>query len=201
MPLDSSYVERHALVKTQPDLTSLLRRARRGDPVATEQIGPIVYAMLRSLARRHRRGQGRSDTLETTELIHEAYLRLFGSTEPTDWASRDHFVSASAQAIRCILVDHVRRRRSLKRSLTGWRIPLDDLVDRYERRSGDLEALDEALARLADFDQQSAQIIELSFFAGLRSAEIASVVHISVRTVERKLQMARAWLRGELTRG
>ena len=182
-------------------LTQLISAARAGDAEAIRRAGPIIYGAIRAVAEAHGRGRVPGQTLEMTDLVSEVYLRLFGRPKAKPWTSRAHFLAFTATAVRSILVDHARRRNRRKRSVSGSRVPLDDIVAKYERRSGNLEDLDRALSELAASNPSLARIIELKFFAGLTLPEIAHLEQLPLRTLERHLQMARGWLRRELRHG
>lgn len=161
-----------------------------------DQSGPL-YDDLRRLARTFLRGQQGGQTLQPTALVHEVYLRLLrhGST---DRVAPPGFFALAARAMRSVIVDHARRRGRMKRGGGSVRVPLDDVVDLYEDRALDLLALDQALARLGDADEEQARVIELRFFGGLSEAETARMLGVSPRTVGRIWRRARAWLRHEL---
>ena len=185
----------------QADFTDLLRKASDGDQEAREKLAPAIYQVLHTVASRHRRALGPGETFQTGDLVSEAFLKLFGGEEGKGWASRNHFMAVSATAMRSLLVDHARRKNRLKRRPGGERVPLDAIVDQYDRRCGGLEDLDRALTRLTGIDPVSARIVELKFFTGLKTPEIAEAVELPLRTVERKLQMGRAWLREAVAHG
>lgn len=178
-------------------VTRLLDQFDRSQQPAMAELLPLVYHDLRSLADRLFRNQRREHTLQPTALVHELYLRL-ASAPDRKWQSREHFFRAAAVAMRCILVNHARDRNRQKRGGGRARVPLEDVVTRYEDRGGDLLLLDDALERLAHRDTMQCQIVELRFFAGLSLAEIAETLGISLRTVESDWVLARAWLRREL---
>ena len=183
-----------------PDLTVLLRQAKQGDAEAAQIVLSRVYGALESIARTQLRTR-RGHTIQTSDLVHEAYFRLFGNPDVCAWSSRKHFLAVASKAMRSILVDYARRKNSARRKASGKRIPLEDLVVAYERKAGDLEALDEALSRFGEFDAESARLIELRFFGGLTVEELSLMFETPKRTVERRLRVARAWLRRELRRG
>ena len=201
MPLSLSYLHngRRTNAEAQLPVTMLLGQAARGDQAAAEEIAPLVYRILRDVAIHCRCGQDRTVSLETCDLIDETYLKLFGSNTPKDWDSRQHFLSMSAKAMRSILVDHIRRKKSIKRNIMGRRVSLDDLAERYEQRARGLEELDRVLTMLAEYDPAASEIVELRFFGGFKVKVIADIAKVPLRTVERKLQVARAWLREEMT--
>ena len=146
------------------------------------------------------RGERPDHTLQTTALVHEVYLRLLGRTQPT-WQNRAHFFAATARAMRQILVDHARGKRSQKRGAQGNKVSLDDVAAATGVSDLDLLALDDALVALSENDPRKARVVELRFFGGLTREEIAEVLGVTTRTVEREWKFAQAWLRRELTRG
>lgn len=185
----------------EEDLTALLEKATT-DPEAANELGPRLYELLHKVAKEQRRRQAPWHTLETADLVNEAYLRLFGcksTKRAKSWQSREHFLGACARAMRTILVDHARRRNRQKRLPPGKRVPLDDVFEQYDRRCGGLEELDLALTKLSGIDSIAARIVELKFFSGLNTEEIAQAVDLPLRTVERKLALARSWIRKEVT--
>lgn len=179
------------------NVTRLLIRMGEGDSQAEGQLFDLVYRELKAEAHRQMRDQGVGGTLETTALVHEAYLRLANITG-VEWESRRHFLGVAAKAMRSILVDHARRRKARKRDPGGKREPLDQVVKAYEDRSMDLVALDAALHRLAGTDDLAARVVELRFFGGLAMSDVARVLEIGLRSAERRWSFARAWLKREL---
>ena len=158
---------------------------------------PIVYAELHRLAHRHLRGWSPDHGLQTTALVHEAYLRLLGSRQ-VGWQNRSHFFALAARMMRRVLVDAVRARRSQKRGGRAPHVPLDDSAPAPLARH-DLVALDEALNALAEIDPAKARVVELRYFGGLTAEEIAEVTGVSRMTVEREWRVAKLWLTRELT--
>ena len=186
---------------TRPDVTRLLNDASGGDEEALSRLLPLVYDELRELAVRHMQAERSDHTLQPTALAHEAYLRLVGASE-ISWKSRAQFFAVAAQAMRRILVDHARRRKSAKRGGDRVRVPLEfthepTVTDRKEY----VLAVDEALQRLTEIDPQAGRVVELRFFGGLAVEEIAQVLGVSSRTVKRDWQMAKAWLLREIAKG
>ena len=177
----------------------LLEKLEPGDRHAEELMFADVYAEMRALAARHLRRERKSHTLQPTALVHEAYLKLAGQTR-VDWQGRAHFLAVAAKAMREILVDHARRHKAAKRCGNRHRIALDVNLVVESSRDIDLLALEDALTRLAKLDPRQAKMIELRFFGGLSVAEVAKVMGISKRSVEREWTMVRAWLRRELGR-
>jgi RNA polymerase sigma-70 factor (ECF subfamily) len=184
-----------------PDITQMLIDWSNGDREALDRLMPVVYAELRRQAARHLRRERAGHTLQTTDLIHEAYLRLVDQKN-VRWQNRAHFYAVAAQSMRRILVDHARRRHRAKRGGSGIAQPLDEgLVVVAEKPDVDLLALDEALTRLAAIDVRQCQIVELRFFSGLSIDETAAVIGMSRTTVKDDLNMAKAWLRREIGGG
>jgi RNA polymerase sigma factor (TIGR02999 family) len=181
-------------VSTPPTspITGLLAQCRRGDAAAVSRLLPMIYEQLRAIARRQLSSQRSEHTLMPTELVHEAYLKLFDGAAP-DSENRVHFFAIAARAMREILVDHERHRRASKRD-GGERVTLSSIDPPDPSQSIDLLALDEALNGLASVDARKARVIELRAFAGLDFAEIADVMGISRATLARDFRTARAWL-------
>jgi RNA polymerase sigma factor (TIGR02999 family) len=179
--------------------TQLLEKLAPGDRVAGEQLFADVYSELRALAARYLHRERKSHTLQPTALVHEAYFKLVGQT-CVDWQGRAHFLAIAAKAMRQILVDHARRHSAAKRGGDRHRIALDENLVIESNRDVDLLALEDALTKLTKLDPCQAQMIELRFFGGLSVAEVAKVMGMSKRSVEREWTMVRAWLRRELSR-
>jgi RNA polymerase sigma-70 factor, ECF subfamily len=183
------------------DVTRLLTDAASGDELAAASLFAIVYDDLRRVAAAALRRERSDHTLQPTALVHEAYLRL--AEAPDDgWHNRHHFLATAARAMRRILVDHARSRKAHKRGRGQARVPLDevDVASPVVDADLDLVALDEALARLAALDPRQARIVELRFFGGLTVEETAAIVDVSTRTVKREWQVARVWLKREMSR-
>jgi RNA polymerase sigma factor (TIGR02999 family) len=177
-------------------LTELLRRWREGDHAALDSLMPLVYEELRRVAHNYLRRERLDHTLQSTAVVHEAYLRLVeGSVEVQN---REHFFAVSAQLMRQILVDYARRHRSLKRD-GGYKLALDEALE-LPSKEVDLVDLDDALKELARMDARQGRIIELRFFGGLSIEETAEVLSISAATVERSWASARAWLYRQMNR-
>jgi RNA polymerase sigma-70 factor, ECF subfamily len=157
-----------------------------------------MYGELRSLARWHLQAERADHTLQSTALVHEAYLRL-STANPADWNDRNHFLSTAAKVMRQILVDHARTRSRLKRGAAPERITLEEADGAIAGPDPiDIQAVDAALNRLAELDARQAQIVELRFFAGMTVPETAAMLRLSPETVKRDWTMARAWLRRRL---
>lgn len=168
----------------------------RGE-IARDDVFRAVYSMLRTEAKAAMRGQRASHTLQPTALANEAFLKL-AQQASTQWTSRAHFLGVAARAMRSILVDHARTKSRAKRKATGTRVKLDATLAEFETRSFDLVVLDEALEKLAKTHERAARIVELRFFGGLRFEEIAEILGVPLRSIEREWQLARAWLHAEL---
>jgi RNA polymerase sigma factor (TIGR02999 family) len=178
-------------------VTRLLLDWRAGDEQALEDLMPLVYEELRRLAARHMRAERQGHTLQTTALVHEAYLRLAGME--VEWEGRVHFMALAATMMRRILVDHARSRRREKRGGGVAPVPLEEALHvSASEPLGDVVELDAALERLAAIDPRKARVIELHYFGGLTYDETARALEISPATVDRDLRMGRAWLFREL---
>ena len=185
---EDSPLERTALV---------LARLRQGDSAAQGELFALVYGDLRDLASNYMRRERGGHTLQTTALVHEAYLKF--ASKGGAWEDRAHFVGVAARAIRQILVDHARERNALKRGGDRQRLSLSDSDAVVGGDDLDAERLDEALERFAKLDERPARVVELRFFGGPSVAEAAHVLGVSERTVKGDWQIARAWLRRELS--
>ncbi len=184
--------------ESAPDVGELLERISNGNKEAEAALIPLVYGELRRIAARLMRGEGPNHTLQTTALVHEAYLRL-ARPQGTAWKDRAHFFAVAATIMRRILVDHARARKAEKRGGSPP-LPLDLIEPVVSLEEPDqILAIDAALSRLAELDDRQSRIVELRFFAGMTVEETASALEISPRTVKREWQLARAWLYGELT--
>jgi RNA polymerase sigma factor (TIGR02999 family) len=178
------------------EVSLLLQEWKGGNPTARERLFPILYDELKRLARHHLRGESAGHTLQTTALVHEAYLRLVGAD--VAWEGRRHFFAVAAQVMRRVLVDHARGRGRAKRGGAAIAVPLREDLAGAPERSASLVELDEALTRLSSLDPRKAQVVDLLYFAGLSYDETAEVLEISPATVHRDLRLARAWLFREL---
>jgi RNA polymerase sigma factor (TIGR02999 family) len=176
-----------------PRITQLLVEWGNGDQAALENLIPLVYDELRKMARQYMRRQPSGHTFQTTELIHEAYLKL-AKRENHNWQNRAHFFGVAAHAMRHILVDYARSKHNKKRG--GWqeRITLDEGIISANARSEEMLLLNEALEQLALLDERKSRIVELKYFGGLTTEEIAEVMKISPKTVKRDWQFSRTWL-------
>lgn len=182
----------------QPDVTRLLSEWQRGNKAAFDQLVPVVYEELRRVARARLRHERDGHTLETTALVHEAYLRLVDLHRMTV-RDRTHFFAMAARLMREILVDHARRRKAGKRGGDMATVRLDDIDPVAAGTTLDLLALDEALAQLNGFEPRLSQVVELRFFGGLSIAETADTLSVSHATVERDWVVAKAWLHQRLS--
>lgn len=186
---------------TSREITAMLRQWEKGDRTALEELMPLVYDELHKQAARYLRRERADHTLQTTALIHEAFLKLVGQREAR-WESRTHFFAIAAQAMRRILIDHARAKHQAKRGGANITLALDDVepVSGGNEQDVDLLALDQALGRLAKIDEQQVRIVELRYFGGLNLEETAAALGISRATVVRDWSVAKTWLRRELTR-
>jgi RNA polymerase sigma factor (TIGR02999 family) len=180
------------------ETTQLLRAWAGGDQTALDQLTPRVYNELRLIAGRFMKNERPGRTIQTTALVHEAYLKLIDVSN-VDWQHRAHFFAIAAQIMRRILLDHARKRTASKRGGPGGGpVRLDEVGDLGATRARELIALDDALEALAKVDSRKARVIELRFFAGLTVDEAAEVLKVSPDTVVRDWSLARAWLLAEL---
>jgi RNA polymerase sigma-70 factor (ECF subfamily) len=178
-------------------VTALLRQWKQGDPQALEDVVPLVYHELRRLAHHHLRSEAAGASLQSTALVHEAYLRLVGA-HPADLQDRNHFIAVASRLMRQILVDYARARRSLKRE-GGNRIELDAVMDLPVMGDAQVIALNDALDELSALDERQARIVEMKFFGGLSAPEISEVLGISRATVDREWATARVWLHRQMS--
>jgi RNA polymerase sigma factor (TIGR02999 family) len=177
------------------EITQLLVECRQGKKDAEAKLLALVYQQLREMARHHMRREGPGHTLQTTALVHEVYLRLFG--KEIDWQNRSHFFAVAAQMMRRVLVDHARARKASKRG-SGGRVDLEDVPLVSDDRLEDVLALDLALERLAEKDSRQAKMVELHLFAGMTLQETADVLGVAKRTIQRDWDFAQAWLYNEM---
>ncbi len=181
-------------------ITGMLREWSDGKQEVLDSLLPLVYDELHAQAARYLRRERRDHTLQTTALIHEAYLKLIDQRE-VNWQNRAHFFGIAAQAMRRILVDYAKARHREKRGGEGENLPLEEATLAVSgEKSVDLEALDEALTRLAELDKRQARIVELRYFSGLSIEETAEVLRISPATVKTDWKSAKAWLYQEITK-
>lgn len=182
-----------------PQITKILKRIEQGNLSAANELLPLVYDELRRLAGRKMKNELTGQTLQPTALVHEAYMRLVGNEDSTEWENRGHFVAAAAEAMRRILIENARQRMSLKRggNRNKFEIREDDAILDSDQVD-ELLDLDAALTKLAQTEPEVAKIVELRFFAGLSVEESAKALGISERTNKRNWAYARAWLGREL---
>jgi RNA polymerase sigma factor (TIGR02999 family) len=180
------------------EASRILKAAEQGDPQAASQLLPLVYDELRRLAEQKLALEKPGQTLNATALVHEAYLRLIGSTPEQPWNGRGHFFAAAAEAMRRILIENARRKRRLRHGGENKRLPLDEAEVADQAADDRLLAVDDALDRLAQEDAQVAEVVKLRYFVGLTIEQTAEALSISVRTANRHWSYARAWLYQEL---
>ena len=180
------------------EVSKLLRHWAQGDEKALTALLPLVYSELRRVAHQQLQRERSDHTLQSTALVHEAYLRLLGS-QPPELRDRTHFIAVSARLIRQILVDYARNRRASKRD-GGHRIALEDLAELAVNGDADLVALDDALHELCRVDERQGRIVEMKFFGGLSAPEISQVLGVSRATVDRDWATARVWLHRHISK-
>ena len=180
-------------------VTELLVRWRSGDKAALDSLLPLVYTELRRIANRYLQGERSDHTLQSTALVHEAYVRMIEQALP-QWQNRAHFFAVAAQLMRQILVDHARSHRASKRGGDVYKLALEDAEEQPKVLDFDIVALDDALKSLALMDEQQSRVVELKFFGGLSVEDTADVLGVSASTVKRDWTTARAWLFRELDR-
>lgn len=181
----------------QDQVTELLARWSEGDSAAIEKLTPLIYDELRRLAHKHLKREREGHTLQTTALVHEAYVRLVEQTN-VHWQNRAHFFAVSAQVMRHILVDYARKSGSAKRGGDAQRVTLDEGAMISGERASELVALDEALNSLAEIHPRRSKVVELRYFGGMNNKEAAAVLKISEASIERDWRFAKAWLYREL---
>ena len=177
----------------------LLAKWRSGDEEALQALIPLVYKDLRVLAHRYLRNERSSHTMQSTDLVHEAYLRM-AAQNPIDAKNRTHFIAIAARIMRQILVDYARSHRAAKRG-AALRVTLNSAIAPPVARTTDLVALDDALLELARIDEQQSRVVELRFFGGLTNEEAAEVLGVSLSTVRRDWNVAKAWLTRQMKKG
>jgi RNA polymerase sigma factor (TIGR02999 family) len=182
------------------EVMQLLEGWRRGDRGALDALLPLVYKELRRLAHFQLRDERQGHTLQSSALVHEAYVRLAGM-DPPQWESRAHFFAIAAQLMRQILVDYARRHRASKRGGSVCKLSLEDAKEVPRQKALDVVALDEALQELAKIDARQSQVVELRFFGGLTLEEISAALDVAPVTVQRDWTSARAWLYRQISRG
>ena len=182
---------------SQQNITLLLEDCINGKKGAVDQLLPYVYNELRKISSRYLHDENRNHALQTTELVHEAYLKLVGD-QNINWQNRAHFFGIAAQSMRQILVDHARKRKSLKRGEGNSNISIDEVFELSEKSDEQLIALEEALKKLEAIEERSSKIVELRYFSGLTIEETANVLNISPATAKRDWNFAKAWLYREI---
>ena len=179
-------------------VTKLLIQWSEGNQTALDELMPIVYDELRKMAKGYMNRQHGGHTMQTTELIHEAYLKLAGNDEK-DWKNRAHFFGVASKAMRHILVDYARSKNSQRRGGNERKITFVENEIVSNKRTGEIVALDEALIKLADLDERKSKVVEMKFFGGLKMDEIAEVLQVSIITIKRDWSFARNWLLKEMS--
>ena len=182
------------------EVTRIINAIEQGDSGATEELLPLVYEELRVLAAQKMAQEKTGQTLQATALVHEAYVRLVDGGNQS-WNSRGHFFKAAAEAMRRILVESARRKGRLKRGGAGKKLPLDETITAADETDVDLEALDEALARLDAEDPEKADLVKLRYFAGLTTHQAAEILGISIATANRHWSYARSRLFQDISKG
>ena len=179
-------------------ITICLRQWREGDAIAKDRLFELVYEQLRDIAHQALRRERDGHTLATTDLVHEAYIRLVDESK-IEWQDSSHFFAVAARAMRRILVDYARRRGAVKRGSTPRRVPLMDEALTLDEQADTIVALDEALTRLHAIDERLGQVVEYRFFAGLTEEQTGELLSVTARTVRRDWVKARGWLYRELS--
>jgi RNA polymerase sigma factor (TIGR02999 family) len=179
------------------EVTRILEAIQQGDPKAAEELLPLVYEELRRLAAHKMAGEAPGHTLQPTALVHEAWLRLAGS-QPGRWQNRAHFFGAAGEAMRRILVEHARRKQSLKRGGGAEHVPLNEAALVLAAPPEEVLAVHEALDNLAREDATAAELVKLRYFVGMTMPEAASALGLALRTAELRWTYARVWLRREI---
>lgn len=186
-------------MQTSHEVTQLLIKWSNGNKEAFEELLPLVYRELQKIAHRYLSRERNSNTLQTTALVHEAYIKLIDQNR-VQWQNRAHFFGIAAQAMRRILVDNARQRLADKCGKGAEKLSIDEgLIDISDERAGNLVDLDDALKKLAEIDVQKSRLVELRYFGGLSIEETAEVLGVSVATVNRQWRTAKAWLYNEIT--
>ncbi len=179
------------------EVTQLLSDLQNGRTGAANDLLPLVYNELRRIAGAYMRRERSNHTLQATALVHEAYLQLVDQTR-VDWKNRAHFFGVAAQLMRRILVEHARAHHAQKRGGDASKLSLEEAINYFPQKEMTLVALDDALKQLEELDPRQSRIVELRFFGGLTTEEVAEVIGISTATVEREWRSARAWLHSQL---
>lgn len=177
----------------EEEVTRILHQLNRGDAKASKAFYTLIYDELHRIAHNLMKGERKDHTLQTTALVHEAYLRLMPKTV-IQWRDRLHFMKAAAGTMRAILVDHARKKKARKRKAEGKRIVLDEVLSWYEQQAIDIIALNDALDEFREIDEERAQLFELRMFGGLTARESAQVTGVSLQSAEKGFNTARAWM-------
>jgi RNA polymerase sigma-70 factor (ECF subfamily) len=185
------------MVPAPADVTSLLNKLAAGDQEAAAQLVPLVYEELRHLAARRLRHERPDHTLQATALVHEAYVKLSAQRD-AKWQNRAQFFGVASQVMRRILVDYARGQQRIRRGGKQQKVSLDDVLLVSPDRTDEVLSVHESLSRLEKLEARQARIVELRYFGGLTVDEIAEVVGVSTKTVMRELNVAKAWLYGDL---
>jgi RNA polymerase sigma factor (TIGR02999 family) len=175
------------------DVTRILEAAQQGDPTAAEQLLPLVYEELRSLAAHKMANEAAGQTLQPTALVHEAWLRLVGNGNPK-WNGRAHFFGAAAEAMRRILIENARRKRAVRHGGGQVKLNINEIEIAADGKDDELLAISEVLEKFAAHDKRKAELVKLRYFVGMTTAEAAEVLGISVPTADRWWNFSRAWL-------
>ncbi len=188
------------MAKSSPQITRLLAAAAEGDEPAAAQLWPFIYKELRGIARQQMAGEAKGRTLQPTELVHEAWFRLFGERD-AKWTNRGHFFTAAAKAMRQIRIDDARKRKRLKRGGGRDRERVVEEPVIFDQDPAEVLAVHEMLDRMEEEDPRKARIVMLRYFSGLTEEETAAALGLSKRTVQTDWRLARAWLYRELSKG
>jgi RNA polymerase sigma factor (TIGR02999 family) len=184
---------------TPGQVSALLDDLQKGDQAAASRLLPLVYSELRRLAAYYMRAEKPGQTIQPTELVHEAYLRLVGEHQ-IDWQGRSHFLALAATSMRRILVDRARKKMAEKHGGGGEKVQLDEALVFSPGKSKGIVALDEALKQLELLSPRQSRVVEMRFFGGLEMEEIARIEGVSLRTVKQDWSLARAWLHREIAK-
>ena len=176
------------------EVTEILSRMNEGDGKAADELLTLIYRQLRRLAAARLNGENPNITLQVTELVSEAYLRLLGRGSAQTWHDRSHFFGAASEAMRRILVDHARQKQSLKRGGAAQRLQLDESFVADQNKLDEILAVHEAVDELQEHDAEAAKLVKLRYFVGMRHSEVAQVMGISKRAADRLWLIARTWL-------
>lgn len=191
--MDQSSLNSLPMNKPEPNITQMLLDWSSGDEQALDKLIPIVHDELHRIAARHMKGERRGHILQTTALLNEAFEKLV-ERKNVQWKNRAHFFAIAAQIMRRILIDHARTSLRAKRGHRGQKVSLEHVALVSESRAEELISLDQALIELAEIDPRKSRIVELKFFGGLTTEEIAELENLSSRSVEREWRKAKAWL-------